>query len=295
MTSTQYLLLGGLFLGYIVLEFALGHARKFGATRSDNLLDFLCFALLAVFTQPFILWCAKAIGLAVAPQYENALADLPWYAMVALLLVGDDMVQYGWHRASHSPLLWPLHRAHHSARYMSARIIYRNNFFYYLAMPAIWMSGVLVYLGLGEVYLWYILVKLAVITGAHSSVQWDAPLYRVKALAPLMWLVQRTISTPSTHFAHHAMSNADGIGHYTGNFGNLLFFWDVLFGTAHITQQFPPKVGLVDDALFGSEKWWVEWLYPVFRSRRVHSALVSGGKPYGDESAAAGKVAPGKP
>ena len=64
------------------------------------------------------------------------------------------------------------------------------------------------------------------------------------------------------------------------SFGNLLFFWDVLFGSAHITQQYPPQVGLRDDQLFGAEKWWVQLLYPVFRSRRVHSALVPGGKSY---------------
>ena len=283
MTSTQYILLAGLFLGFSALEYLLGRAQKFGATGADNALDVVGFALLAAVTQPAILWATKALGLAFVPQYQNALADLPWYAMVALLLVGDDMLQYWWHRASHSPLLWPLHRAHHSAQYMSARIIYRNNFFYYVGMPAIWMSGVLVYLGLGQVYLVYIVVKLAVITGAHSSVRWDEPLYKIKALAPLMWVVQRTISTPTTHFAHHAMTNADGIGNYKGNFGNLLFFWDVLFGSAHITQRFPAQVGLRDDQLFGAEKWWVELFYPVFRSKRAHSALVPGGKPY-DES-----------
>jgi sterol desaturase/sphingolipid hydroxylase (fatty acid hydroxylase superfamily) len=284
MTSTQYALLIGIMIGFTILEFALGRAQKFPVTAADNALDLLGFALLAAFTQPFIFWIVKTVGLSVAPQYSGALAHLPWYAMVGLLLVGDDMLQYWWHRASHSPLLWPLHRAHHSAQYMSARIIYRNNFFYYLGMPAIWMSGVLVYLGLGEVYLVYIIVKLAVITGAHSDVRWDEPLYRVAALRPLMWLVQRTISTPTTHFAHHAMSNVDGVGNYSGNFGNLLFFWDVLFGSAHITQRYPPKVGLIDDRLFGAERWWVELFYPVFRSRREHSALVPGGKPY-DETA----------
>lgn len=284
MTATQYFFLSATLAAFVIFEYALGYAQKFSADTSDNLLDLLCFVLLAAFTQPFIFWVVKSIGLRVAPGYENMLIDLPWYTMAGLLLVGDDMLQYWWHRASHSPLLWPLHRAHHSAQYMSARIIYRNNFFYYLAMPAIWMSGVLVYLGLGQVYMVYIVVKLMVITGAHSSVRWDAPLYRMKALAPVMWVVQRTISTPATHFAHHAMRNDDGIGHYSGNFGNLLFFWDVLFGSAHITQQFPPQVGLRDDQLFGAEKWWVQLLYPVFRSKRVHSALVPGGKSY-DESA----------
>jgi hypothetical protein len=120
--------------------------------------------------------------------------------MTAILLVGDDMTQYWWHRVSHTPLLWPLHRAHHSAHYMSIRITYRNNFFYYLMMPGLWISGVLIYLGLGTVYLVYIVVKLAVILGAHSAVRWDEPLYRVRALRPLAWLVERTVSTPATHW-----------------------------------------------------------------------------------------------
>ena len=29
---------------------------------------------------------------------------------------------------------------------------YRNNFFYYLLMPGLWMAGVLFYLGVGAVY-----------------------------------------------------------------------------------------------------------------------------------------------
>ncbi len=281
MSNLQNILLFSLFAGFILLEFALGKARGMNATRGDNMLDMLCLALLAGFTQPFIFWLVQQAGMAWAPEYQSAWSGLPWYAMAGILLVGDDMTQYWWHRASHSPLLWPLHRAHHSAQYMSARIIYRNNFFYYLAMPGLWISGVLIYLGFAKVYLVYIVIKLAVITGAHSAVKWDAPLYRIKALAPLMWLVQRTVSTPSTHYAHHAMYN-DGIGYYTGNFGNLLFFWDVLFGTAHITQQYPVMIGLRDDELFGKERWWVEMFYPLFHSKREHSALTPGGRPYAE-------------
>lgn len=282
MNNQQNILLVTILFGFIFAEFISGKSKKLKASGSDNTLDLLGFALLVALTQPLIFFIVKKIGLALAPQYQDALSYLPWYAMVGLLLVGDDMLQYWWHRLSHSPLLWPLHRAHHTPHYMSVRIMYRNNFFYYLLMPGIWMSGVLVYLGLANVYLVYIVVKLAVISGAHSAVRWDAPLYKIKFLAPLMWLVQRTISTPATHWAHHALTNEDGIGNYKGNFGNLLFFWDILYGSAHITQQFPKEVGLIDDRLFGKEKWWVEYLYPVFQSKRQHSAMVIGGKPFAD-------------
>ena len=91
---------------------------------------------------------------------------------------------------------------------------------------------------------------------------------------------ERTISTPATHWAHHAMTNADGIGHYTGNFGNLLFVWDLIFGSAHITRKYPAKVGLRDDELFGKEKWPAEMFYPLAQSKREHSALVPGGTIY---------------
>ena len=282
MTAVQYALIVGIIFGFTLLEFVLRKAQNFHETWQDNILDMVGFALLAIVTQPSIMWAASAIAHLVIPHYQNAWADWPWYAGLAALLVGDDMMQYWWHLASHKPLLWPLHRAHHSAQYMSARIIYRNNFFYYVGMPSLWISGLLVYLGLGPVYLVYLVCKMAVITGAHSCAQWDAPLYKIKALTPLMWLVQRTISTPSTHAAHHAMTNTDGIGYYTGNYGNLLFFWDVLFGSAYITQAYPAKAGLKDDVLFGAEKWWVELFYPIFKSKRQHSALVPGGKPYDD-------------
>ncbi len=280
MSKLQTILLIGILVGFVALEYILGRAQKFNASKSDNTIDLLGFALLAVLTQPLIFWSVKSIGLSIAPEYQNALTDLPWYAMFALFLIFDDMVQYWWHRASHSPLLWPLHRAHHTAHYMSARMIYRNNFFYYLFMPAIWMSGILIYLGGASVYLVFIVLKITVITGAHSAWRWDEALYKIPALRPVMWVVQRTISTPSTHWAHHAITNDDGIGNYKGNFGNLLFFWDILFGSAHITQQFPAKVGLQDDVLFGKEKWWIELFYPLFQSKRQHSAMVPGGKPY---------------
>jgi sterol desaturase/sphingolipid hydroxylase (fatty acid hydroxylase superfamily) len=34
------------------------------------------------------------------------------------------------------------------------------------------------------------------------------------------------------------------VNYYKGNFGNLLFFWDVLFGTAKISRQYPKKYGI---------------------------------------------------
>jgi sterol desaturase/sphingolipid hydroxylase (fatty acid hydroxylase superfamily) len=141
---------------------------------------------------------------------------------------------------------------------MSIRLVYRNNIFYYLLMPSIWFSGVLIYLGLGWVYVGYIIVKMAVIIGAHSDVAWDEPLYKIKWLSPVMWLVERTISTPATHHAHHGRHMEDGATNYKGNYGNLLFFWDVLFGTAKITRRYPDSYGVENlaPATLGQQLAW---------------------------------------
>ena len=117
---------------------------------------------------------------------------------------------------------------------------------YAFDVPIAWMSK---FAGndkfaLTAVYAIYLLVKMTVIFGAHSSIRWDEPLYKIKWLSPVMWLVERTISTPATHFAHHGMHKDDGVTHYKGNYGNLLFLWDVLFGTAHITRLYPKEYGI---------------------------------------------------
>lgn len=257
------------------------YARTVNATSNDTKLELLMFLSLLAVTQPLAILVTAKLGAWLAPAHKGVLTDWPWWAMVGLLIVVDDLTQYWWHRLSHSPLLWPLHRAHHSAEYMSIRITFRNNFFYYLMMPGLWLAGVLLYLGLGGlVYALYVVVKLFVILGAHCAWRWDEPLYRIPALRPLMWVLERTISTPATHWAHHAITNADGVGHYKGNFGNLLFIWDLLFGTAKITRRYPESVGLIDDKLFGQERWYHQMFFPLSQSRRAHTALKFGGQIY---------------
>ena len=245
------------------------------ATREDNRLD-VAVTLMFPVVSAAVLTAATALCEWLIPAQRGVLAHWPWWQMLLVLLVADDLTQYGWHRLSHTSVMWPLHRAHHSAAYMSVRIVYRNNAFYYALMPGLWLSAVLVFLGFGWVYVGYTIVKLSVIIGAHSSVRWDQWLYRHRALHPLAWIVEHTISTPATHFAHHAMVQDDGIGHYTGNYGNLLFLWDVLFGTAHFTRRYPPAYGLTDDRAHGSERWLVQLIYPLRRSRRADTVLGAG-------------------
>ena len=243
------------------------------ATRDDKFLDLLVFNVFPIAIIPGIFTITLWIGTQFFPSYQNLWAHWSWWQMLLTLLVADDLTQYWWHRLSHTSWMWPFHRAHHSAGYMGVRVVYRNNFFYYAAMPGLWLSSILVFLGFGWTYIAYSIVKIAIIVGAHSEARWDEVFYRNRWLRPLAWVMERTISTPCTHFAHHALRQDDGIGHYRGNYGNLLFFWDVLFGTALITRQYPPAFGLPDDRRHGSERWYIQFFYPLFRSKRAETVF----------------------
>ncbi|MBX7494173.1 sterol desaturase family protein [Qipengyuania sp. 1NDW9] len=264
-----------IYFGFAALELWRSNLfSKEEQTRDDGIVEAVSMVVLLAFTQPMVLFSSAALAGLVAPQYEGALAGINVFAAIGLFLILDDMMQYWWHRASHTfPWLYNLHRAHHNAKYMSVRLVYRNNLFYYAMMPGIWLSGVLIYLGLGWVYAGYIVVKLLVITGAHSDVAWDKPLYAIKWLSPVMWVVERTISTPATHHAHHGRHAEDEATHYKGNYGNLLFFWDVLFGTAKITRSYPKSYGVENlaPATLGQQLMW-----PVFPENKIEKPVGEG-------------------
>lgn len=275
MQTVQILALVGVLGAFALAELLTGRFFPREAGREDNRLD-IAVTLLFPFISGGVVLASGALCAWLAPEQRQALGHWAWWQMLIVLLLADDLTQYFWHRLSHTSWMWPLHRAHHSAAYMSVRVVYRNNLFYYALMPGLWLSGALLYLGFGWVYVGYTIVKLSVIMGAHSALRWDQWLYRQPALRPLAWVLERTISTPATHYAHHALAQDDGIGHYTGNYGNLLFVWDVLFGTAHFSRRYPPAYGLADDRLHGAEPWLAQFAYPLRQSVRTDTVLGSG-------------------
>jgi sterol desaturase/sphingolipid hydroxylase (fatty acid hydroxylase superfamily) len=266
--NERVLMVAAVFGGFVLAELL---ARRFPwreVSRRNHWLDFAAFSQASFLVGPLIVLGTAAIETRLLPEYAGAWGWVPWYWQLAAFLVFEDMVQYWWHRASHTfPWLWGIHKFHHTPEYMGVRIVWRNGFFYDLLLPNLWLAGVLVYLGFGTVYFWYYLVKLLVTIGAHSTLRWDVFLYRHPALHPLAWVVERTVSTPCTHFAHHALREDDGIGHYNGNYGNLLFFWDVLFGTARITRQYPPAFGVAVPPGERPDPWHVLIFYPLFRAK----------------------------
>ena len=256
----EVLIIAGIYTVFVILEIL--HTRFFDKpeqSRDDGIVEAASTVTLSLFTQPLVLLMGGMVAAWLLPSWEGVLSEWTFWAVFALFLVFDDLTQYWWHRLSHTiPWLYKLHRPHHNAPYLSIRVVYRNNFFYYLLMPGLWFSGALIYFGAGWVYAVYIVIKMAVICGAHSDVRWDQKLYDIPWMSPVMWVVERTISTPATHSAHHGKHADDGVTNYKGNFGNLLFFWDVLFGTAKITRRYPEKMGVenLPETSIGEQLFW---------------------------------------
>lgn len=242
-------------------------------TKNDFSIELVSLATLPVLVQPGIFLLIFWIGESWFPYYENSLASWSiWWHFLAFLIL-DDMMQYWWHRFSHvNRTMWKLHRPHHVVEEMGVLVTYRNAMMYYALMPGIWFSAILIFLGMGYAYLIYLPVKLTVILLAHSETKWDRFLYKYKILHPLAWIIERTISTPSTHFAHHGLTAEDGISNPNGNFGNLLFLWDIIFGTAKITRKYPSKFGAWNRI---KEPWYVQLFFPIIRSKNPNSELHS--------------------
>lgn len=234
--------------------------------RQDWIVELACASLLPGVVVPAVTYAASALLDGVSPESAGALTHWPMAAMVAAFLIADDLTQYLWHRLAHvHPLFWRLHRPHHAAPRMGVLVTFRNNLFYYAMMPGLWLSPLLVHLGMGAVYPFYVTVKLVVIAGAHSELRWDEWLWRSRWTRPVAWVLERVISTPATHFAHHGLHASDPGTHYRGNYGNLLFLWDVLFGTARITRRYPEAYGIENEA---PQSWTTQLVWPLARERR---------------------------
>lgn len=242
-------------------------------SKDDLTIELISLTVLPTLIQPAILLFVLFVMDLWFPVYEDFFinAFFLWHVLAFLIL--DDLTQYLWHRLSHeSPFMWKLHRPHHVVEEMGVLVTYRNAVLYYAFMPGIWFSALLIYLGMIEVYLFYLPIKMTVILLAHSEVRWDRFLYKYKILHPIAWVVERTISTPCTHYAHHGLTSGDGVSNPNGNYGNLLFFWDVLFGTAKITRKYPKRFGAWNKM---KEPWYVQLLFPIIKSKDPRSELSS--------------------
>jgi len=248
----------GIIVFFILIEIAVGYLKRTQRTGRD--------------------WMHEVGGFLICKFLIPGLSEV--FAAKSLLFITcfylfiDDVMQYWYHRSAHEyQFLWKLHRPHHQAEEMGFFVAYRNAAFYYVIMPNLWWGGICIYLGAGMGVALGLILKQLIIVGSHSTVKYDAFLYKHKVLKPVAWLWEHIFITPAFHHAHHGTSMLDGSSDPNGNFGNMFSIWDQLFGTAKFTHAYPSQYGLMNDP---KEGWVAEYLHPFIKSDNQDSELSKG-------------------
>jgi sterol desaturase/sphingolipid hydroxylase (fatty acid hydroxylase superfamily) len=266
-----------------IIEFALKlYQNKW--TKNERKIDIFCFVVPRIALRPLVAFVSFWLLPFLFPKAKNLFDWIPFWWAFTIIALTDDLIIYWLHRLHHEiPQLWRFHRTHHSAPYMGMAMAGRQNFIsnIYISFPQIYIVAAATYFGQGTAALVVTVFKTLVTLGAHSSIPWDKPFYKYKILHPLAWVLERLISTPATHHAHHANTSDDGIGYYKGNFANVFFIWDIIFKTGKITRKYPTSYGL---KFYKDEEWYAQLLWPLLKSKTKDSELSKNGPIVGDNN-----------
>jgi sterol desaturase/sphingolipid hydroxylase (fatty acid hydroxylase superfamily)/rhodanese-related sulfurtransferase len=212
------------FLAWETVAPFFGWFRSRRRERTEHAVRNLTLGLLNTLVVAFLfvrLWMGVAnwaeengVGLAHWLQLEG------WRRTLLTFLLLDAWT-WAWHRLNHAlPLLWRLHRTHHSelrvdvtsaSRFHAGEIALSS----LLRVPLIALLGV----GIPDLLI-YETVLFASTQFHHANIR-------------LPWAVERRLRwlvvTPNLHRVHHSRDAGD----FNSNFSSLLTLWDVLGGTWH--------------------------------------------------------------
>lgn len=212
--------------------------------------DYKIFFLNRVFTLFISPQLASQLAIATALYYllldvpflnREVLSDWPTGVIVALftgtIFAVDDLTKYLLHRWMHHwPLLWAIHKVHHSAETMTPITVYRvhplEGVLYALRSAvaqgttlALFMfffgNAVDLYTVLGV----NVLSFMFHVTGSnlrHTHI----------AIRYWPWLEHLLIS-PAQHQVHHSVAQR----HHDKNFGVAFAVWDWMFGSLHLSEK----------------------------------------------------------
>lgn len=214
-------------------------------TVDRNYTLLMLLGLFPLFSFLVLMPFASMLGGGPAAEEATGLKHwVPWFAdhPVALFLVYYvvyDLLYYWMHRAQHViPWWWAMHSMHHSQRQMSC---WSNDRSHYL--DGMLQSFILATVGLAmgvepsEFALLGLLSEL-VQNFSHANVR-----------LRLGWLGrvgERVLVGPLFHRHHHMLRDPERPTRHNCNFGQVLPWWDMLFGTALYTDEPVRPTGVSD-------------------------------------------------
>jgi len=195
-----------------------------------------------------------ALGLSLERPGVMERLGLPIPAQVVMsLVVLDFFYGYAAHRAMHlSPLLWRVHRVHHSDPFVDVTTAFRNHpleglWRYAFMIIPVWILGLP-----AEAVLAYRFVSALNAIFEHANLRlWSG----VDRVLSSFWV------TPNTHKAHHSREPVET----DTNFGNILSIHDRLFRTFTPASRAPHVVYGLDDVDAAGDKTLTDLLSMPFR------------------------------
>jgi sterol desaturase/sphingolipid hydroxylase (fatty acid hydroxylase superfamily) len=192
-------------------------------SRGELLRD-VCWVAVYLGSAPFLGW-VLATEVSWTSRHaagELVLGDRPFVVQLAIGVLLADLVAYGLHRAAHHmPVLWRLHRVHHSSTTLRWWSSFRfhpieNGISHVIPVAVVCFAGVP-----PSVSAVYLAVVFVVTLLAHADV-----------FVPRSML-DHVVVLPTFHRLHHQPETM------AGNFALVLPLWDLLFRTAHARTATP--------------------------------------------------------
>lgn len=211
---------------------------------------------------PLATMLVAAVWSSAFAGFRGSLAAVsPWLAFPVLLMI-TEFCFYWVHRFAHGskstkyPVLWKIHRTHHSGKHMNVLLTKRLNVFWFFILPTSWVNGLALFLGMTEAALGVTITTMVWNLVTHSNFRWDDAVRRHRLAGPVFRAMEHVFVSPGIHHTHHGYGK-DGASYR--NFGLVLSVYDWAFGTLHIPDGRPWRYGIP-----GTNAHWLEELaYPL--------------------------------
>jgi len=229
----------------VIVEMRAGHAdrrRRWPVNWGLTILNIVLLGLLPLSALIFADY-ARDNGIGLMNFFDIPL----WVAVIVAILV-FSFQSWAVHYAMHYvPILWRLHRVHHTDRHMDISTTVRFHPFEFLVQAPI---SALIVLAMGAppvAVIVYELLDAAINVFSHSNIRLPHWLDR---------FLSRIIVTPHVHRIHHSTRVAET----NSNFGATLPIWDMLMGTyrrktANELAEQPIGLDEMQDAR-ATSLWW---------------------------------------
>jgi sterol desaturase/sphingolipid hydroxylase (fatty acid hydroxylase superfamily) len=247
---------------FFSLDLWSGAFRKPGAMSLKeigvNILSFINFQGIRVVMTT--LWAFVFFGL--LGDRKGMLAGVHFWLAFPVYVLLEEYIHYWIHRWSHQvPWLWRLHKPHHVPEHVNMTVSFRENWLWFAIIPNPLLTAFMIWAGQPEVAFIAVAWKASSEWMVHTSCRWDLPLYGFWLTRPIMITIDKFITMPDTHHAHHGVGR---YGHGMCNFGSFLFLFDVLHGTAEFPRHKQDGFGVPKGVKV--EGWYEQLWWPAAKS-----------------------------